>query len=53
MAYVPIRDLIAETLLATVQTEAEDDGCGTITPTFIEHAAQDVYDALINHGASL
>lgn len=40
----PMRDEVAEALLAAVQTYAEDDGCGEITLPFIDHAAQAIVD---------
>ncbi|HEX7173501.1 MAG TPA: hypothetical protein VF365_12955 [Candidatus Limnocylindria bacterium] len=40
----PLRDVVADALLAAVQTYAEDDGCGEITVPFIDHAAQVIVD---------
>jgi len=42
----PMRELVADVLLAAVQTYAEDDDCGDITQTFIDHAAQNVVDEI-------
>jgi hypothetical protein len=40
----PMRDVVAESLLAAVQTHAEDTGCGEITLEFIDRAAQAIVD---------
>jgi len=45
--YLRLLDLISDNLLASVQTHAEDDGCGDITEAFIDHAAASLADVLL------